>query len=76
MFRNDTIVSNHIVDIFEELYQFSSEILELLIHMGQVQTCSVNFLSDKNWYDCIILCDMSISELWFDMVWILSTLGI
>ena len=48
MFRNDTIVSNHIVDIFEELYQFSSEILESLIHMGQVQTCSVNFLSDKN----------------------------
>jgi hypothetical protein len=54
LIRNDSIVSNHIVfrkslDIFDELYQFASEILELSIHMGQVQTCSTNFLSDKNW---------------------------
>ena len=32
--------------------------------------------TNKNWYDCIILCHMSISELWFDMVWILSILKI
>ena len=62
--------------MFEELYQFVSEILELSILMGQVHTCLANFLSDKDWYDCIILCHMSISELWFDMVWILSILRI
>ena len=70
MFENHIIDLNKFRNVWKSYESYNSYHIESGHGLGQVQTCLAIFLSDKNWYDCIILCHMSIYKSWFGMVWI------